>query len=284
MLTETTSVLIAGDRMIQFGYKRKTEAVCNVDFTRRFSVPPSVVVTPAWENAGREVGHAETIGHVSQTGVRLYSSNAAQNYFVSWIAVGYVRGGTDENVNYLQAGDLLIEMGKTPKQTVSVTPRLRAGFAQLPYIQASPFWDGQRSGVGHAETINRVARDSFDVVSDNGAPNYFVSWLAVGTARADLRPTEELPGVWTYWDFPVGDMLIRSMRIRIRHRGLLPIGLSAPFAGTPTVVLTPFWRGQGRGVTHAETLSEVAPYAIVRAADNGADNYFLFILAIGPRS
>ena len=99
MLTETTSVLVVGDRMIQFGYKRKTEAVCNIDFRRRFSVPPTVVVTPAWEHAGREVGHAETIGRVSRTGVRLYSSNAARNYFVSWIAVGYLSGGADENTS-----------------------------------------------------------------------------------------------------------------------------------------------------------------------------------------
>lgn len=283
MLTEATSVLLVGDRMIQFGYKRKTEAVCNIDFRRRFSTPPSVVVTPVWENAGREVGHAETIGHVSRTGVRLYSSNAAQNYFVSWIAVGYLRGGADENVNYVQVGDLIIEMGRTLKQTVSVTSRLLSGFAQPPCVQASPFWDGQRSGVGHAETLGRVARDSFDVLSDNGASNYFVSWLAVGTSRADLRPSEELPGVWSYWDFPVRDMLIRTIRIRARDRGLVPIGLARPFAATPTVVLTPFWEGQGRGVTHAETLDEVAPHAIVRAADNGADNYFLSILAIGPR-
>ena len=132
MLTETTSVLVVGNRLIQFGYKRKTDVVCNIAFSRRFSTPPWVVVTPAWENAGREVGHAETIGQVTQTGVRLYSSNAASNYSLSWIAVGYRRGGADENVNFVQVGDLLIEMGKTRKQAVSVTPRLLAGFAQPP--------------------------------------------------------------------------------------------------------------------------------------------------------
>jgi hypothetical protein len=46
--------------------------------------------------------------------------------------------------------------------------------------------------------------------------------------------------------------------------------------------MTPFWEGQGRGVTHAETLDEVAPHIIQRAADNGGDNYFISILAIGP--
>ena len=285
MLTETTSVLTVGDRLIQFGYKRKTDIVCNIAFSQRFSTPPWVVVTPAWENAGREVGHAETIGRVTQTGVRLYSSNAASNYFVSWIAVGYRRGGTDENVNYVQVGDLVIEMGKTRKQSVSVTPRLLAGFVQPPCVQVSPFWDGQRSGVGHAETIGRVARDSFDVLSDNSAPNYFVSWLAVGTARAGLRPSAELPGVWTYWDFPVGDTLIRTLRIRMRDRGQLYIALSsAAFAATPTVVLSPFWEGQGRGVTHAETIDDIGPHYVQRAAGNSGENYFISVLAIGPRS
>ena len=284
MLTEMTSVLVVGDRLIQYGYKRKTETVCNIPFSRRFSAPPWVVVTPAWEYAGREVGHAETIGQVTRTGVRLYSSNAAASYFVSWIAVGYRRGGTDENVNYVQVGDLIIEMGKTRKQSVTVTPRLLAGFAQPPNIQVSPFWDGQRSGVGHAETIGRAARESFDVLSDNSAPNYFVSWLAVGTGRADLRPSAELPGVWAYWDFPVGDTLIRAMRIRMRDRGQLYIGIGDGFAATPTFVLSPFWEGQGRGVTHQETMDDIGAHYVQRAADNSAENYSISILAIGPRS
>lgn len=284
MLTERTSVLVVGDRLIQYGYKRKTETVCNIAFSRRFSTPPWVVVTPAWEYAGREVGHAETIGQVTRTGVRLYSSNAAASYFVSWIAVGYRRGGSDENVNFLQVGDLIIEMGKTRKQSVSVTPRLLAGFAQPPCVQVSPFWDGQRSGVGHAETIGRVASESFDVLSDNSATNYFVSWLAVGTGRADLRPSEEIPGVRTYWSFPVGDTLVRTARIRMRDRGQLSIGLGLPeFAATPTVVLSPFWEGQGRGVTHEETIDDIGPHYVQRAADNTGENYSISILAIGPR-
>ena len=284
MLTETSSVLVVGDRLIQFGYKRKPDVVCSIPFSRRFSTPPWVVVTPAWEYAGREVGHAETIGQVTRTGFRLYSSNAAANYFVSWIAVGYRRGGSDENVNFVQVDDLVIEMGKTHKQSVSITPRLLAGFAQPPCVQVSPFWDGQRSGVGHAETLGRVGTDSFDVLSDNSASNYFVSWLAVGTGRADLRPTAELPGVWIYWDFPVGDTLIRTLRIRIRDRGQIAINLgSTAFAATPTVVLSPFWEGQGRGVTHEETIVDVGPHYVERAADNGGDNYFISILAIGPR-
>jgi hypothetical protein len=287
MLSDTTSVLLARNRMIQFGYKRKTEVLCSIAFTRPFSAPPSVVVTPAWEGANREVSHAETIGQITRTGFRLYSDNAASNYFVSWIAVGYLRGGTDENVTFLEVGDLLIEMGRTPKRSVTVTPQLLAGFGQPPSIQVSPFWNGQRRGVGHAETVGRVAQNSFDVLSDNGASNYFVSWLAVGTRRPDLPPNEEIPGVpgvHAYWDFPVGDMLIRTARIQVRHGGAGAVGLGVPaFAATPTVVLTPFWEGQGRGVTHAETLSDVEPHIIVRAADNSAENYFLSMLAIGPR-
>ena len=233
----------------------------------------------------REVGHAETIGRVTRTGVRLYSSNAAPSYFVSWIAVGYRRGGTDENVNYVQVGDLVIEMGKTRKQSVSVTPRLLAGFAQPPCVQVSPFWEGQRSGVGRAETLGRVARDSFDVLSDNfHATTSSAGWPSA--PRGPVRgPSAELPGVWTYWDFPVGDTLIRTLRIRMRDRGQLFMGLgSTAFAAIPTVVLSPFWEGQGRGVTHSETIDDIGPHYVQRGADNSGDNYSISVLAIGPRS
>ena len=280
----TPRVLEVGNRYIQFGYARKTEARGLVNFARRFHDPPTVVITPFWEDAGREVGHAETIGRVTTEGFVLYSNNAAPNYYVSWIAIGYI-GGHDDNVNYVSIGDLILEMGRTLKTDVSLTVPLGYPFARPPNIQVSPFWDGQRSGVGHAETIGRVARQEFAVWSDNRASNYYVSWIAAGTSRADLisRVDPRFPG-YSYQDFPVGGMLVRTIRCAVGLGGNMVFGLAIPaFAAPPTVVVSPFWEGQNRGVGHAETLDMVEPHAVGLAAGNGADNYFVSMLAIGPR-
>lgn len=243
MTCETTTVLEANDRFIQFGCARKTAVECLIPFARRFDTPPRVVVTPFWEEAGREVGHAETIDRVTEDEFVLFSNNAAPNYFVSWIAVGYARGGrASHNVHFAQVGDLVLEMGRTAKTSVSVTSRLLFPFAHTPNVQVSPFWEGQRSGVGHAETVGRIAQGSFDAWSDNRAANYFVSWLAAGTGRADLPPrrSRRHPGV-TFSDFPVGDMLFKTLRYRVGSGGVQNLSWGPPeFAVPPTVVVTPF--------------------------------------------
>jgi hypothetical protein len=219
----------------------------------------------------------------------LFSNNAASDYFVSWIAVGYSRGtGRDDNVNYVEIGDLILETGLTPKPAVSLTQRLGYPFAYPPNIQVSPFWDGQRQGVGHAETLGRVAQRSFDVWSDNRAANYSVSWLAAGTGRADLPPREGghegFRNGWFYSDFPARDMLVRTIRGPLPSGAWRNIGLGVPaFAAPPTVIVTPFWEGQRSGVGHAETLNWVEPHFVRLASGNGAENYFLSMIAIGPR-
>lgn len=292
MLSEATSVLEVGDRLIQFGYRRKRRVVRRITFARPFIAPPRVVLTPCWENARwedgpREVRHAETIGEVTEDHCLLFSDNAASDYLVSWMAVGYARGRPgDHNLDYVHAGDLILEVGRTAKSTVSVTERLRYPFAHPPNLQLSPFWEGQRRGVGHAETLGRVAQDSFDVWSDNRAANYHVSWLAAGTWRTDLPPREaEAPfgRGWFYSDFPVRDMLIRTMRGPRRSGGDLNVSIGPGFVAPPTVIVTPFWEGQRRGVGHAETLNWVEPHFVRLASGNGAENYFLSMLAIGPR-
>jgi hypothetical protein len=287
MVDVTPRMLEAGDRLIQFGYARKAAVRARIDFARPFDDPPTVVITPlwetAWEDARREVGHAETIGRVAREGFVLYSNNGGADYYVSWIAIGYAgRGRPSDNVNYVRIGDLILEMGRTLKTNVSLTVPLGYPFARPPNIQVSPFWDGQRSGVGHAETIGRVTRNSFDVWSDNRAPNYWVSWIAAGTWRTDLAPDESLPG-WSYQDFPVRDMLVRTVRGRFRDAHSHPVLIGAPqFAAPPTVVVSPFWEGENRGVGHAETLNWVEPHMLMLTAGNGAPNYFVSMLAIGP--
>jgi hypothetical protein len=83
----------------------------------------------------------------------------------------------------------------------------------------------------------------------------------------------------------VGEMLVRTIRGRLQDgpaRNAIGIGMPQ-FVAPPTVVVTPFWEGQRRGVGHAETLEWVEPHALRLSAANGADNYFVSMLAIGPR-
>jgi len=73
---------------IQFGCANKTEVSLTVRFPTPFDEIPVVVVSPVWENARRGVGHAETIDSVTRESFTVFSSNAAGNYFVSWMAAG----------------------------------------------------------------------------------------------------------------------------------------------------------------------------------------------------
>jgi hypothetical protein len=81
------------------------------------------------------------------------------------------------------------------------------------------------------------------------------------------------------------DRLVRTLRGPIPIGGVGNISIGVPeFAATPiVVVVTLFWEGQNRGVGYAETLDYVEPHYIRRAAGNGAENYFVSLLAIGPR-
>ena len=281
MPNPTPSVLEVRGRSIQHGYVHKTGVQCRVDFPRPFQNIPTVVITPFWERSGRDVMHTETIGVVTNDHFMLFSDNGGSNYYVSWIAVGYTRAARNSNI--VDIGDLVIETGRTAKTDVALTVPLTHPFARPPIVQVSPFWEGQGSGVGHVETIGRVAERSFDVSSDNKASNYYVSWLAVGTGRADLTP-EGSPG-WLTQDFPVrGGTLVRTIRGRMeKAHASLPTSIGPAFGGEPTVVVSPFWEGQNRGVGHAETIDWIEPHYVGLSANNGASNYFVSMLAIGPR-
>jgi hypothetical protein len=52
-------------------------------------------------------------------------------------------------------------------------------FSGNPTVVVTSFWEGG-SQVGHAETITNVDNTKFTVNSGNTAPNYFVSWIAMG--------------------------------------------------------------------------------------------------------
>lgn len=57
-----------------------------INFSRNFSRRPVVVVSPFWRGQNSQVGFVETINNISRTGFSVVSNNAADNYFVSWIA------------------------------------------------------------------------------------------------------------------------------------------------------------------------------------------------------
>jgi hypothetical protein len=79
-----------GDEIhIEWGIVRKAKAgALTVEFKRRFADPPVVILTPFWDGQGDGVGFIETLDHVSHGEFRLVSGNAADNYFVSWVAIG----------------------------------------------------------------------------------------------------------------------------------------------------------------------------------------------------
>ncbi len=58
-----------------------------IRFSRNFPSPPVVVVSPFWRGQGSQVGYVETINSVSRNGFTVVSNNAANNYYVNWIAV-----------------------------------------------------------------------------------------------------------------------------------------------------------------------------------------------------
>jgi hypothetical protein len=58
-----------------------------IEFKKPFQKVPYVVVAPHWEGSEAEVGHAETIVHVSKESFGVISGNAAPHgYYVQWIA------------------------------------------------------------------------------------------------------------------------------------------------------------------------------------------------------
>lgn len=77
-----------GAMLIQFGSYRKTTTHATVGFPKPFSNAPAVVVSPLWKHQQKGVGHAETIDEITFTGFKLASANKANNYFVTWIAMG----------------------------------------------------------------------------------------------------------------------------------------------------------------------------------------------------
>ena len=170
--------------------------------------------------------------------------------------------------------DFLLQYGIAAKTAVSETVEFARPFAGAPNVVISPFWDGQRAEVGHAETLERVQPTHFTVTSNNAASNYFVCWLALGRA----------PGT-------------SGTDIVLRHGDLVMLGGRQPkMAGTsvtvahnlgidrPNVQVSPHWDSAGSGVGHAETINASDANAFSAASDNAAMTYAVQYLVAGARA
>lgn len=74
----------------------------------------------------------------------------------------------------IQHGKHLKNSGQTEIEITFPTP-----FTKVPNVVIASHWENEHDGVGNAETIDQISTRSFSVVSNNGAPNYFVQWIAV---------------------------------------------------------------------------------------------------------
>ncbi|NEO31865.1 MAG: hypothetical protein F6K36_15795 [Symploca sp. SIO3C6] len=62
----------------------------------------------------------------------------------------------------------------------SLTISFPTKYKSKPVVVISPYWQGQNKQISYIPTINKVTKKNFQVVSDNYADNYYVSWIAVG--------------------------------------------------------------------------------------------------------
>jgi len=173
-----------------------------------------------------------------------------------------------------RVGDFLLQYGIAPKTAASQSVAFATPFGAPPNVVISPFWDGQNAEVGHAETLERVAADRFELISNNAAGNYFVCWVALGRAPDAARPELVLRH---------GDLIMTGGRqVKMAQTSyVVSHGLDLQL---PTVQVSPHWDGAGRGVGHAETVNAVNGDEFSGASGNAAPTYGVQYLVAGARA
>ena len=78
----------SGQRVATGIVNKTSNGLQRVYFPTAFDTPPTVFVSPWWNNANAAVGSVETIHRVNEHFCEANSANAAANYFVAWAAVG----------------------------------------------------------------------------------------------------------------------------------------------------------------------------------------------------
>jgi len=82
----------AADLHVEWGIHHKTKVgEFAVKFERGFADRPAVQLTPFWHSSGSGVSYVETLVHVDEKEFKGISENAADNYFVMWLAIGRKR-------------------------------------------------------------------------------------------------------------------------------------------------------------------------------------------------
>ena len=82
----------AGDIHVEWGFVHKPAGgEYAVKFRKQFAERPAVILTPMWHDQNSQVNYIETLVHVSEHEFKGISDNSAENYFVSWIAIGKKR-------------------------------------------------------------------------------------------------------------------------------------------------------------------------------------------------
>jgi hypothetical protein len=66
---------------------QKSTGSVQVNFPLPFKHIPVVILTSYWIGQGSGVGYVDTLSEVSTTKSTLVSGNAADNYYVNWLAV-----------------------------------------------------------------------------------------------------------------------------------------------------------------------------------------------------
>lgn len=79
----------ANGQLLQSGITNKTGGGKHrVYFSQAFKTPPTVALSPWWNDANSQVGSIETLVKVTTYYFEFISNNAATNYFVNWVAIG----------------------------------------------------------------------------------------------------------------------------------------------------------------------------------------------------
>lgn len=138
------------------------------------SSKPATLLTPFWDGGNQQVAHSETVDDNSGNGISLVSDNQAANYFVNHFAIELGKAFPKrKGLGRHEAGVVnKVAMGK-------VRVYFSQRFTEPPMVNVTSWWDGQHAGVKKMETIVTITSDYFEIVSDNHANNYFVSWIAI---------------------------------------------------------------------------------------------------------
>lgn len=170
------NVVAIDSNITQYGTLAFTEGVVvktstqeDIDFSNTLTNPdPVAILTPTWS---KPVGYVETQISSAASEMSISSANmASSGYCVQYAAAdrGHVSGSNG-----------VMETGSVNKGQYQVRVYFSSPFGVAPVVVVSPWWDKQPNGVRYIETVVKVTRNYFEIVSGNAGENYFVNWIAL---------------------------------------------------------------------------------------------------------